>query len=159
MTDNRNRRTALLLAAAWLASLAAGPACAKDGGGDSGGDSGGGGDDGDSGGDDGDSGGHGGDDGGGRGRGRGRGGDDNDGGRGKGGQRGKSDKAARDGGAGLQNALRNVRARISGRIIEIEVDRYRGRRIYEIKVLDNRGRLFEIYCDATDGRILKVERD
>jgi len=87
--------------------------------------------------------------------------DDNDGGKQR--QRGKDrdddDEVIRDGGAGLQAALANVRRTHPGRIVEIEVDSYRGRRVYEIKLLDNQGRLFEIYADARDGRILKVERD
>jgi uncharacterized membrane protein YkoI len=52
-----------------------------------------------------------------------------------------------------------VRRQHPGRIVEVEVENYRGRRVYEIKLLDNRGRLFEIYADTRDGRILRVKRD
>ena len=160
MSIELDRRQLLRAACCWLALLA-GPltaARAKDGdsGGDSGGDDGGG----DDGGDDGD----GGNDGGGkgRGRGRGRGGDDDGGGkgRGRGGRnRGDEDKAARAGGASLKQALSNVRSRFPGRVVEVELDRYRGRKVYEIKVIDIKGRLFEIYCDVRNGNIVKVDRD
>jgi uncharacterized membrane protein YkoI len=87
--------------------------------------------------------------------------DDDDGGkqRRRGKDRDDDDDVIRDGGAGLQAVLANVRRAHPGRIVEIEVDSYRGLRVYEIKLLDNKGRLFEIYADARDGRILKVERE
>ena len=59
----------------------------------------------------------------------------------------------------MRAALGNVRRQHPGRIVEVEVENYRGRRVYEIKLLDNRGRLFEIYADTRDGRILRVKRD
>lgn len=65
----------------------------------------------------------------------------------------------RSGNASLQATLRNVRAHYNGRIVEVEIERKKGRRVYEIKLLDDKGRLFEIYADAATGEILKVERD
>ena len=50
-------------------------------------------------------------------------------------------------------------ARIPGRILEAELERKRGRWVYELKILDDRGRLFEVYLDASTGAILKQEGD
>lgn len=125
-------------------------ALAKDGGDDGGGDDGGGDDGGDDSGDDGgDDGGDGDDKDGGKGRGRGRGRR----------RRGDDDKGSRSGGASLKAALDNVRMRYPGRVVEVELNNFRGRRVYEIKVVDNKGRLFEVYCDVRTGNIIKVERD
>ena len=117
-------------------------ALAKDGRDDGGGDDGGGDDGGDDGGD----------------------GDDKDGGKGRGRGRGRrrrgdDDKGSRSGGASLKAALDNVRMRYPGRVVEVELNNFRGRRVYEIKVVDNKGRLFEVYCDVRTGNIIKVERD
>jgi uncharacterized membrane protein YkoI len=112
-------------------------ALAKDGGDDGGGDDGG------------DDGGDGDDKDGGKGRGRGRGRR----------RRGDDDKGSRSGGASLKAALDNVRMRYPGRVVEVELNNFRGRRVYEIKVVDNKGRLFEVYCDVRTGNIIKVERD
>jgi uncharacterized membrane protein YkoI len=112
-------------------------ALAKDGGDDGGGDDGG------------DDGGDGDDKDGGKGRGRGRGRR----------RRGDDDKGSRSGGASLKAALDNVRMRYPGRVVEVELNNFRGRRVYEIKVVDNEGRLFEVYCDVRTGNIIKVERD
>ena len=121
-------------------------ALAKDGGDDGGGDDGGGDDGGDDSGDDGGD------------------GDDKDGGKGRGRGRGRrrqgdDDKRARSGGPSLKAALDNVRMRYPGRVVEVELNNFRGRRVYEIKVVDNKGRLFEVYCDVRTGNIIKVERD
>ncbi len=89
-------------------------------------------------------------------------GDDKDGGKGRGGgrrRRGDDDKGSRSGGASLKAALDNVRMRYPGRVVEVELNNFRGRRVYEIKVVDNKGRLFEVYCDVRTGNIIKVERD
>jgi uncharacterized membrane protein YkoI len=89
-------------------------------------------------------------------------GDDNDGGKGRGRgrrRRGDDDKGSRSGGASLKAALDNVRMRYPGRVVEVELNNFRGRRVYEIKVVDNKGRLFEVYCDVRTGSIIKVERD
>ncbi len=142
------------LLAAWTAALVHPQAAIAKDGGDGGGGGGGGGDDG--GGDDGgsysgsgggDDGDDGNDDNGGKGRGRGR------------ARRGSDDRAWRSGEGGLKTALKNVRTRYSGRVVEVELNKLRGRRVYEIKVIDNRGRLFEVYCDVRNGNILKVDRN
>jgi uncharacterized membrane protein YkoI len=91
-------------------------------------------------------------------------GDDKDGGKGSGRGRGRrrrgdDDKGSRSGGASLKAALDNVRMRYPGRVVEVELNNFRGRRVYEIKVVDNKGRLFEVYCDVRTGNIIKVERD
>jgi uncharacterized membrane protein YkoI len=50
-------------------------------------------------------------------------------------------------------------ARIPGRVLEAELERKRGRWVYELKILDDQGRLFEVYLDASTGAILKQEGD
>jgi uncharacterized membrane protein YkoI len=87
--------------------------------------------------------------------------DDDDGGKGSK-RRRRQDHSLRPlpaGSKNLQSILDQVRNEFSGRIIEVELDEDDGQLVYEIKLLDNKGRLFEIYADARDGRILKVERD
>jgi uncharacterized membrane protein YkoI len=55
--------------------------------------------------------------------------------------------------------LRNIRSRYSGRVVGVEVETSFGRRVYEVKMLDTRGRLFEVYCDVATGEILRVSRN
>jgi uncharacterized membrane protein YkoI len=59
----------------------------------------------------------------------------------------------------LQAILKKVRSEFPGRIIEVELDDDDGRLVYEIKLLDSTGRLFELDVDPRNGNILKVERD
>ena len=59
----------------------------------------------------------------------------------------------------LQTILKKVRSEFPGRIIEVELDDDDGRLVYEIKLLDSKGRLFELDVDPRNGNILKVERD
>lgn len=44
-----------------------------------------------------------------------------------------------------------------GRVLEAELERARGRWIYELKILDPEGRLYELKLDAASGEILKRE--
>ncbi len=46
-----------------------------------------------------------------------------------------------------------------GRVLEAELERARGRWIYEIKILDPEGRLYELKLDAATGKILKREEE
>lgn len=46
-----------------------------------------------------------------------------------------------------------------GRVLEAELERAKGRWIYELKILDPEGRLYELKLDAATGKILKREED
>lgn len=48
-------------------------------------------------------------------------------------------------------------ARLPGRVLEAELERKHGRWVYELKILDSGGRLFEVYLDAGTGAVLKLE--
>jgi uncharacterized membrane protein YkoI len=50
-------------------------------------------------------------------------------------------------------------ARLPGRVLEAELERKRGLWVYELKILDARGRLFEVYLDAGTGAVLKQEEE
>ncbi|WP_306831470.1 PepSY domain-containing protein [Neorhizobium huautlense] len=54
---------------------------------------------------------------------------------------------------------KKLRARYPGDIIRVELDEDDGRFIYEFKVLQANGRLYEIEMDAKDGAILDVDDD
>jgi len=59
----------------------------------------------------------------------------------------------------LAEVLAAVRPHIKGEIVETEFEKDDGVWVYELKYIDARGRLVEIYVDARTGRILKVEDD
>ncbi len=52
-----------------------------------------------------------------------------------------------------------ARRALPGRILEAELERAHGRWVYELKILDPRGRLFELYLDAASGQVLKREKE
>jgi uncharacterized membrane protein YkoI len=52
-----------------------------------------------------------------------------------------------------------ARREVPGRILEAELDRWHGRWVYELKILDPQGRLYELNYDAADGRIIHREED
>lgn len=57
----------------------------------------------------------------------------------------------------LADILSAVRGRLPGDIIGIEIDRKKDRWLYEFRVLDRSGRLFEVYVDAGSGEIEQVK--
>lgn len=59
----------------------------------------------------------------------------------------------------LETIYARALARIPGRVLEAELERKGGLWVYELKILDDRGRLFEVYLDASTGAILKHEVD
>jgi uncharacterized membrane protein YkoI len=50
--------------------------------------------------------------------------------------------------------LGRVRAQAPGRVLDTELEREHGRWIYEVKLLDPRGRLYELEVDARTGAVL-----
>lgn len=59
----------------------------------------------------------------------------------------------------LTEIYERVLRRFPGRVLEAELEREDGRWIYELKVLDASGRLYEVDTDASTGKILKHEED
>ena len=57
----------------------------------------------------------------------------------------------------LADILTRVRADLGGEVVGVEFERKRGRWIYEFKVIDPAGRLWEVYVDAATAAILKRE--
>ena len=57
----------------------------------------------------------------------------------------------------LSDILAWVRGRLPGEVVGVEIEREKGRWIYELRVVSGEGRLFDVYVDARDGAIEKVE--
>lgn len=57
----------------------------------------------------------------------------------------------------LVDILDRIRPQLDGEIVDVEFERKRGRWIYEFKVIDPGGRLWEIYVDAASAEVLKRE--
>lgn len=57
----------------------------------------------------------------------------------------------------LAEILTRVRAGLGGEVVGVEFERKRDRWVYEFKVIDPAGRLWEVYVDAATATILKRE--
>lgn len=57
----------------------------------------------------------------------------------------------------LEELLERHRERISGRLLDLEVEREHGRIVYELEVVDHQGQVYEIYLDAQTGEWLGQE--
>lgn len=57
----------------------------------------------------------------------------------------------------LSEILQQVQPQLGGQIIGIELERERGRWVYEFKVLEPGGRIVEWYVDARDASVIKRE--
>ena len=56
----------------------------------------------------------------------------------------------------LSNVLQAVRPKLPGEVVGIEIEREQGVWIYEFRVVDDKGRLFDVYVDAATAQILKT---
>ena len=58
----------------------------------------------------------------------------------------------------LTNIIRNATQERGGRLIEAELEFEHGRYLYELELLDERGRLWKLYYDAKTGQQVKMKR-
>ncbi|WP_088624795.1 PepSY domain-containing protein [Oceanicola sp. 22II-s10i] len=59
----------------------------------------------------------------------------------------------------LSEILERAETARPGRVIEVELDRDDGRWIYELEMVTDTGRLYEMELDAATGAILKIEAE
>jgi len=57
----------------------------------------------------------------------------------------------------LADILKAVRSKLPGEVAGVEIERKHGRWLYEFRVVDRQGRLFEVYVDARNGEIERVK--
>ncbi len=57
----------------------------------------------------------------------------------------------------LEKILSINEKQIEGHILEVELERENGTLIYELEILDSKGRVWELKIDATNGQIIKRE--
>jgi uncharacterized membrane protein YkoI len=59
----------------------------------------------------------------------------------------------------LADILAKVKARVPGKVIEVELEVEDGILVYDLKVLAKNGRVKEVEVDAATGKIRKIEDD
>lgn len=57
----------------------------------------------------------------------------------------------------LRTILDRVARDFPGDVIETELDDEDGEFVYEVKLISPEGRVMKVYCDARDGRVIKVK--
>jgi len=57
----------------------------------------------------------------------------------------------------LADILKAVRGKLPGEVAGVEVERKDGRWLYEFRVVDDKGRLFDVYVDARSGEIQRIK--
>jgi uncharacterized membrane protein YkoI len=57
----------------------------------------------------------------------------------------------------LAEILATVRGQLPGEIAGVEIERKDGRWLYEFRVIDSKGQLFDAYIDARSGEIERVK--
>jgi uncharacterized membrane protein YkoI len=57
----------------------------------------------------------------------------------------------------LSDILSMVRDKLPGEITGVEAEQKKGRWLYEFRVVDSKGRLFDVYVDAKSGEIDRIK--
>lgn len=57
----------------------------------------------------------------------------------------------------LAEILAVVRGRLPGEVVGVEIERKRGRWLYEFRVVDPNGRIYEVYVDGNSGAVERVK--
>lgn len=55
--------------------------------------------------------------------------------------------------------LERLKTQVPGEVVGVEFEREGGKWVYEFKVIDDKGRLVEVYVDARTGAVLSMEED
>jgi uncharacterized membrane protein YkoI len=59
----------------------------------------------------------------------------------------------------IAELMERLKTRVPGQVVGVEFEREHGKWIYEFKVIDDTGRLVEVYVDAQSGTVLSMEED
>lgn len=59
----------------------------------------------------------------------------------------------------MEDAIVTARERVPGQVVEAELDRRRGKLVFEIDIITDQGVRYEVVVDADSGMILSVELD
>jgi len=57
----------------------------------------------------------------------------------------------------LADILAAVRGQLPGEVAGVEIEHEHGRWLYEFRVVDSKGRLYEVYVDARSGKIERIK--
>ena len=57
----------------------------------------------------------------------------------------------------LADILAAVRGKLQGEVAGVEIEREHGRWLYEFRVVDDKGRLYDVYVDARSGEIERIK--
>nr|WP_245477950.1 PepSY domain-containing protein [Bradyrhizobium guangxiense] len=57
----------------------------------------------------------------------------------------------------LADILASVRGKLPGEVAGVEIERQRGRWVYEFRLVDDKGRLYDAYVDARSGEIERIK--
>jgi len=57
----------------------------------------------------------------------------------------------------LADILAAVRGKLPGEVAGVEIEHEHGRWLYEFRVIDSKGRLYDVYVDARSGKIEKIK--
>ena len=57
----------------------------------------------------------------------------------------------------LADILKAVRGKLPGDVAGVEIEHRDGRWLYEFRVVDSQGRLFEVYVDARTGEVERIK--
>ncbi len=57
----------------------------------------------------------------------------------------------------LAEVLAKVRPKLPGEVVRVEIERKSGRWLYEFRVIDANGRLYEVYVEPKSGTIEKIK--
>jgi uncharacterized membrane protein YkoI len=59
----------------------------------------------------------------------------------------------------LDEVLNAIRGRVPGEIVEIELEREQDRWIYEVEIIDETGRMRDVWVDAKNAEIIGMKND
>lgn len=58
----------------------------------------------------------------------------------------------------LEQIIKAAQAEHPGRVIEVDLENKKGRHVYEVELLDQQGKVWELYFDAVSGELIKRKR-
>ena len=60
-------------------------------------------------------------------------------------------------GISMERALKSAKAKVPGKAVEAKLDKYEGRVVYKIDIIDTNDKKRQVYVNAENGKVVKAD--
>ena len=62
-------------------------------------------------------------------------------------------------GISMERALRSAKAKVPGKAVQAKLDKYEGRVVYKIDIIDSNDKKRQVYVNAENGKVIRADKE